>query len=585
MKRCGIFFSLVFIFISCVTDDPAAECITALDCIDGKVCVDGQCIDETGDTGNTGNTGDTGNTGNTGNSGDPDVIFADPDIVDDGDSAADIDSAIDVDYDFDEDADEITENDQDIFNDEDADEDIICLDGFEKDGSGKCVDINECTEGTHNCVMNATCTNTEGSFDCDCNSYYDGNGMVACTFCNTDAKCGASCSLCNGGTPKCKDYLNRTSVCVQCVENGNCATGYECLTNACSDINECSTNNGGCQHNCVNTGGNYYCTCNSGYALNPNNHTCDDINECSLNANLCKENGDSNAQCVNGTGNYSCNCSGGFSFNGTSCVDVNECTVPSHNCVANASCTNSTGSFSCACNSYYTGTGNVSCTFCNTDGQCGAACTSCGGGTPKCKTTGATTACVECIDDSNCAGGNVCNLSTNVCVAPIPAESCANGSQNRRGCGNARIIGRSIAKTSSGFAISADTCSASNDHDLPSSDECWDANSDHSYRIYIRAGESVAIQLTTGDPCSYSVSDWDATLKLYTNITVCNNENKNEYDYCKIYITSTHNKTFTATVDTWLYIIVDGSSAFDDEGDYSLNVKLQNCTTAGCNCP
>ncbi len=46
-----------------------------------------------------------------------------------------------------------------------------------------------------------------------------------------------------------------------------------------------------------------------------------------------------------------------------------------------------------------------------------------------------------------------------------------------------------------------------------------------------------------------------------------------------------HSKSFTATVDTWLYIIVDGSSAFDDEGDYTLNVKLQNCVTAGCNCP
>jgi len=194
-------------------------------------------------------------------------------------------------------------------------------------------------------------------------------------------------------------------------------------------------------------------------------------------------------------------------------------------------------------------------------------------------------ACVQCYDNAHCntGAGEIC--SNNQCTVPIPANSCANGSENRRGCGNARVIGRSIAKTTSGFTMNADTCSASNDHDLPSTDDCWDANADHSYKIYLRAGETAAIQLTTGDPCSYSVSDWDATLKLYTNLTVCNNENKNEYDYCQKYITSMHSKSFTATVDTWLYIIVDGSSAFDDEGDYTLTVKLQNCVTAGCNCP
>ena len=40
------------------------------------------------------------------------------------------------------------------------------------------------------------------------------------------------------------------------------------------DINECSTNNGGCEHACANTDGSYVCSCNRGYELAANNHNC-----------------------------------------------------------------------------------------------------------------------------------------------------------------------------------------------------------------------------------------------------------------------------------------------------------------------
>ena len=43
-----------------------------------------------------------------------------------------------------------------------------------------------------------------------------------------------------------------------------------------ADINECDHSNGGCQHNCINTAGSYYCTCTdpAGYTLNGDGHSC-----------------------------------------------------------------------------------------------------------------------------------------------------------------------------------------------------------------------------------------------------------------------------------------------------------------------
>ena len=34
------------------------------------------------------------------------------------------------------------------------------------DGNSVCADIDECVEGTHNCNVDATCTNTDGGFEC-----------------------------------------------------------------------------------------------------------------------------------------------------------------------------------------------------------------------------------------------------------------------------------------------------------------------------------------------------------------------------------------------------------------------------------
>ena len=38
-------------------------------------------------------------------------------------------------------------------------------------------DIDECASGTHNCDANAQCSNTIGSFTCNCVQGYSGNGV------------------------------------------------------------------------------------------------------------------------------------------------------------------------------------------------------------------------------------------------------------------------------------------------------------------------------------------------------------------------------------------------------------------------
>ena len=46
------------------------------------------------------------------------------------------------------------------------------------------------------------------------------------------------------------------------------------LDHTITDINECHSNNGGCDHICVNTEGSFQCSCNTSYILAANNKTC-----------------------------------------------------------------------------------------------------------------------------------------------------------------------------------------------------------------------------------------------------------------------------------------------------------------------
>ena len=42
-----------------------------------------------------------------------------------------------------------------------------------------------------------------------------------------------------------------------------------------ADIDECAIANGGCEHNCINTQGSFYCGCHEGFVLGSDGHQID----------------------------------------------------------------------------------------------------------------------------------------------------------------------------------------------------------------------------------------------------------------------------------------------------------------------
>ena len=85
-----------------------------------------------------------------------------------------------------------------------------------------------------------------------------------------------------------------------------------------SDDNECSVNNGGCNHICRNKAGSYECDCRTGYTLSSDGLTCTDQNECAARGGR----GACDYQCINIEGTYKCACPAGYQLqqDGKTCV-------------------------------------------------------------------------------------------------------------------------------------------------------------------------------------------------------------------------------------------------------------------------
>ena len=264
---------------------------------------------------------------------------------------------------------------------------------------------------------------------------------------------------------------------------------------------------------------------------------------------------------------------------GASCTD---CTATSSVCSAATSCAQCTTDSQCGSGRWCNG---GTCAVCKTDASCGASCSACSGATPRCLDQGSTSKCVQCLSAADCTGGGAC--TGNACVSSgcsPPAESCQSGNQSRSGCANALVIGRLEASVSAGYFTSTNTCSASDASEGPNSGSCWDYGRDHSYRIFLRAGESIAVTLTQGSKCSPATS-WDRVFKIYSG-NGCSDKSCSNGLFCASTGSGTYSKSYTAPADAWYVIVVDGRTAtnvYDDSGSYTLTVKL-TCLAGTCNC-
>ncbi|XP_078608665.1 uncharacterized protein LOC144880404 [Branchiostoma floridae x Branchiostoma japonicum] len=267
---------------------------------------------------------------------------------------------------------------------------------------GGCVDIDECTVGSHDCHEHADCINTEGSFYCTCKPGFVGDGLTCedpitcanltclnhgeCEELTPGARCncpgyfgGDSCEKVNGGWSFWSEWSScsaecgpgqrfRTRMCDRptpeqggeyCLGTANhtmtcklkeCSRQYE---DFCSPVsNRCDQRSGAGV--CSRDGGLYHCSCNAGYQeVRDRDHQflrCDDVDECSTMLQPCP----SGTTCVNTRGSYSCRCEPGYMLDTTSnmCVDVDEC-QGRHGCDDHADCVNLPGSYRCQCHVWF----------------------------------------------------------------------------------------------------------------------------------------------------------------------------------------------------------------------------------------
>ena len=208
--------------------------------------------------------------------------------------------------------------------------------------------------------------------------------------------------------------------------------------------------------NKTTVGGKATYTCDDGYELNGKvmrtcgafgnwsgeAPTCEDIDECASNNGGC----DRNATCTNNARfAATCVCKDGYTGDGMTCSDVDECLLDNGGCHLNATCTNTTGSRTCACKNGYSGDGeNCVATLCGANEKVvGHTCVACEAGKTNIAGDAAngpdTGCCTEPLGGQYVIGICTDDVDTTFkdCTQPKPneyvADACVPGSPSRVG--------------------------------------------------------------------------------------------------------------------------------------------------------